>query len=103
MKLKINDYKLVCVKWHDAGSNDQWVSLKSVLEDKDQSCLSVGWLVSETPQRLILVASRTDTEDGEEDVSGHVTIPGAMVESIIELKVVKPRKPKKELAPIDSA
>lgn len=95
--MKLTDYKLVAVRWDDAGSNESWVSLQSVMDDKDQECLSVGWLVNETPYRLVLVASRTVNDaSGSEDVSGHLTVPRAMVRSITELRPFKAR-PKKEL------
>lgn len=86
--MKLTDFPLVAVLWNDAGSNERWVPLSEVLSDTDMECLSIGWLVQDTPYRLVLVASRTVSGDSE-DVSGHVTIPKAMIKSVQKLTLKK--------------
>jgi hypothetical protein len=89
------DYKLVQVTWNDAGSHDSWVSLKDIVEDKSMECISVGWLVSDRPDRLVLVASM-DLQTDQELVSGHVTIPKAVITDIRELSIKRVKQKKQE-------
>lgn len=93
--MKPTDYKLVLVVWNDATSNDSWVKLKDVVEDSSLECATVGWLVADKTDRLVIVAS-IDMQDEDELVSGHVTIPRSQIKSLQELTIKKARKPKTE-------
>lgn len=93
------EYKLVRVLWNDAESHDTWVQLGDVLKDKTMEVSSVGWLVHDNPDRVVIVASM-DLSSGSEQVSGHLQIPRQMVKEIVELQVHKPRaKKKKQIEP----
>lgn len=87
------EYKLVRVLWNDAESHDTWVQLGDVLKDKTMEVSSVGWLVHDNPDRVVIVASM-DLAAGSEQVSGHLQIPRQMVREIVELHIKKPRKKK---------
>lgn len=91
--MKTTDYKLVLIVWEDAESNDTWVALKDVTHDDPTNVASIGWLVKETPTRIVLVAS-IDLSNEKDMVSGHVTIPKTQVKEIKELTIKKPRKAK---------
>lgn len=97
--MKVTDHKLVMVNWRDAESHDTWISVKDATSDDTDEVASVGWLLADRPDKLILIASISLREDGQ--VSGHLAIPKAMVTSIKELAIKKPRQPKK--VPVEQA
>ena len=86
--MKPTDYKLVMITWSDAESNDTWVELKEITEDKQLHVCSIGWLVADKPDRLVIIASM-DLSNEKDMVSGHVTIPKAMVHEVKELQIKK--------------
>lgn len=93
--MKVTDYKLVLVIWDDADSHDTWVELKEVTTDNSMEVASVGWLVADKQDRLVLIASM-DLSNEKDMVSGHVTIPKAQVKKVIDIIIKRPKKPKKE-------
>ena len=98
--MKTTDYKLILCVWSDAESHDTWMELKDVTGDTSLEVASIGWLVADKPDRLVLVASM-DLSNEKDMVSGHVTIPKAMIKEVRELTVKRPKKPKKEHVDLD--
>lgn len=93
--MKVSDYKLVQVLWIDAESHPDWRELSEVIADGTLECISVGWLVSEREDRIVLVAS-VDLGDDGEMVASHITIPRSALKEIKELTIKKSRKIKEK-------
>ena len=88
-------YKLVEVLWKDAESHDEWVTLSDITDDnKPLDCVSVGFLVKETEDRVILCATLSLATDNQ--VSGHITIPKGMITAIKNLTYKGKPRVKKE-------
>lgn len=101
MGIKPNDYDLVLVHWNDAASHENWVDLKKIQNEDTTPCVTVGWLVADKPDKLVIVASMNLDPEAEQ-VSGHVSIPKPMIVSVKNLSIRKPRKPKVLVAETNS-
>ena len=77
-------YKLVQVLWIDSESSPDWTELKSVIQDDTLECVSVGFLLADKEDRIILAASLGLGRD--EIVASHVTIPKVAITEIHELR-----------------
>lgn len=74
--------KLVLVKWVDAVTMGHgWRSQDEIAKTQPTLCQSVGWVLKQTKQKLILVS----TIEGD-DCDGDTTIPMGMVKEIVPLK-----------------
>jgi len=77
--------KIVLVKWVDAVTEDHgWRKITDVKLGKPEKCESVGWLIKQTKEHVILVSSR-----GGQDCDGDITIPIGMIKEIIPLEAKK--------------
>lgn len=85
-------YKTVEVVWVDSESHPDWTDLKEVLDKKTLTCSSVGYLLEDVPDRIILAGSLN--LNGLSSVASHITIPRVAVISIAEIspKKIKIRK-----------
>jgi hypothetical protein len=84
--------ELVQIVWIDSAqllSDGVWSAKEDVLEISHDYILSVGFVVKETEENIVLVAHVSETE-----FSGEMCIPKAAVIDRVPLKVVKKRKPK---------
>ena len=81
--------KLVIVDWVDACSNRGWVDKDTLQTSTLLPCRSVGWLLKEDKECIVLVAHTSDTtEDGDfRQGNGDITIPKSTVKRIIKIKV----------------
>lgn len=87
MQLKKPLYKTVEVTWLDSEQNASWEKLSDVLEDQGTlDCKSVGYLIADKEDRIILASSMSSDEEYEEHISHYITIPRAAVVSIKELR-----------------
>ncbi len=101
MALDPTDYRLVQVKWTDAESHYKWADLADAIKETDMFCVSIGWVLLDAPDRLVIASSISLQEDAEM-VSGHLTIPKGMVKEIKELTLKgKPRSKKEKHIPFN--
>ena len=81
--MKSGKYPLVLVEWQDAAIAERWAAIKDVLnEGTTMPCISVGWLMQENADRLIVAAQL----DGGEECGLRVTIPRVCVKAITHLR-----------------
>lgn len=60
--MKIDTYKLIVVDWHDSRQpKPNWIFLDDLVNEGPVACCSVGWVVSETTENLILCPNLGDT------------------------------------------
>ena len=81
--------KLVVVDWTDSCSmtGGPWHSVESIKEDINKqslACRSVGWLIAESKDAIVLVAHQAfGTKEAElNQVSGDMTIPKCAIEKM---------------------
>ena len=82
-------FKIVEVLWLDSEHHSDWESLPSVLEEQETTsleCSSVGYLVAEKDDRIILATSFTIEEESETQISYFITIPRVAIVSQRELR-----------------
>ena len=81
--MKNGKYPLVLVKWQDSARAARGAAIEDVLkEGTTMQCLSVGWLIQENADRLIVAAQL----DGGEECGLRVTIPRVCVKTITHLR-----------------
>jgi len=84
---KLINYPMVLVTWHDAkDGNTGWQSLQDVQDEQLAMCHSLGWLVTYTNERTVIMADYSEY-DGEKDGGRHIAIPTGWVRSIAYLEV----------------
>lgn len=87
--------KLVLVEWVDSyGCSTNWRHLKEI-DDKRLLCKTVGWILREDDDRLVIVPHITcglKDEYGMEDECGcgDMTIPKEAVKKVTELTLITP-------------
>lgn len=80
-------FKIVEVVWADSEHFADWSKLSDVLEDQGSlDCKSVGYLIADKEDRMILATSISVDEIYEESVSAYLTIPKAAISSVKELR-----------------
>lgn len=81
-------FKIVEVFWVDSEHSSDWSKLEDVLEEQSGSleCRSVGYLVADKEDRIILATSVSNDEDTEESISAYITIPKVSILSQKELR-----------------
>lgn len=90
-------FKIVEVVWLDSEHHADWEGLSKVLEEQESvslGCRSVGYLIADKEDRVILSTSYTSEESEEAQVSYYITIPKIAVLDIKELRVKSPAKKK---------
>lgn len=73
--------KMLIVKWHDAVTDHGWTDLAEAAQLSLDCVTSVGYVVAEMPDRIILAASW----DGESSVNQQIVIPRDWIEEIVVL------------------
>lgn len=81
-------FKIIECIWVDSEHNSDWSKLDDVLEEQSGSleCRSVGYLIADKDDRIILATSISADESTEESVSAYITIPRVAIISIRELR-----------------
>lgn len=77
-------HKLVIVEWFDAHSIDGWEPLEG--EKKNVKCTSVGWLISDTKDNIVIVPNIADKGENKFDGCGKMIIPKVSIVSKRNLK-----------------
>lgn len=75
--------KLAIVKWVDSGGRNSWMSMDEAERENVCQCESVGWIVSDNEERIVIVQSR-DHSNGT--VHSTMTIPKVAVKSVQYLR-----------------
>lgn len=57
------DFPRVTVRWVDSACRVAWRDLEELEEDKPTTCETMGWLVKEEKEYVIVAASRDDVND----------------------------------------
>lgn len=80
-------FKIVEILWVDSEHSADWSKLSDVLEDQGSlECKSVGYLIADKEDRMILATSLSSDETYEENVSAYLTIPRLAILSVKELR-----------------
>ena len=82
--------RIVKVTWIDSSSplDRAWIPAEEAAKPGKVHCVSLGWLLNETEDFVVLVSSIAPTNDeGDFDVGGTITIPRVAVTNVEELKV----------------
>ena len=78
-------YPLVFVRWLDSyGCSSEWSEISNADEPVSHECLSVGWLVQETSEVIVLVPHYSPAHKrigAEEQGCGDMTIPKVAIKS----------------------
>ena len=81
---------LVMVKWLDSVQPvSRWQHLEDVGHPSVVTCVSVGWLISDTDDAKSLAPNMASTDPDSLQVSGVITIPSRCI-----LKVARLKEPK---------
>jgi hypothetical protein len=84
---KLTNYPMVLVTWYDAkDGNTGWQSLEEVQNEKLALCHSMGWLVTYTKERTVIMADYSEYDE-EKDGGRHIAIPTGWVKSIAYLEI----------------
>lgn len=99
-KSKKFKYKAVEVAWVDSEHNADWATLSEILEGQTSlECRSIGYLIADKADRVVLATSVTASEEVEDDaVSAYITIPK---QAILWIKEQRPVATKKKIANIE--
>lgn len=78
------------VEWVDSASNSEWESEYDVLLDAEradeQLCCSIGYVILDTDEKLVIVQSFSAQPEGKRNVSAALSIPAAAIRAIKELR-----------------
>lgn len=86
-------FRRVEVSWVDSEHNSDWSPLEAILEDQGSlECLSLGYLIADKEDRIILATSLTAAEDYEPLVSAYITIPKVCIVWMKDLRPVTVKK-----------
>ena len=72
---ELDRWPLVRVRWMDSIGQAGWNSLSYITEDHSLECVSVGWMVQEKNDRIVLVSHIQDASASDPKCDGHITIP----------------------------
>lgn len=87
MSVKKVSYKIVEIIWVDSDHSASWEKLEDVLEDQaGLECKSVGYLVADKEDRVIIASSMTADPEREEHISYYMAIPRQAILSIREYR-----------------
>lgn len=77
---------MVLVTWTDSVSDSRWQTLEHARGSVLKVCQSVGWVVAENDEALVICSSQSSYNDGSDlHVAEVWTIPAAVIESVREL------------------
>ena len=83
------DKPLVLVTWLDAKDGQTgWHSIVDIEKEKLATCYSVGWLMVQNNEKVIIMADYSEVEEDKEG-GRHIAIPNGWVKSIIHLRQEK--------------
>jgi hypothetical protein len=82
------EFPLVVIDWADAAGDDGWCSLDSARGYSPPLIQSVGFLIENNNDYLVIVQGISDETDIEEKCFGKFTIPKGMVKKIAVLGTV---------------
>ena len=89
MKISLNTYPYVFVKWEDHSGGAEWED-KADLEKNDHAiCVTGGWKVFEDEKRIKVMNSLAQYEGEELGYGGRSTILKADIIEVIEIKTRK--------------
>lgn len=79
--MKFNEHDLVLVEWQDSAQPlSHWLLLSDAPKPEIILCVSVGWVISETKDVLMLAPNIGDIQSGgSAQASGFIRIPTAAV------------------------
>ena len=84
--------KLVMIEWVDSQSFTRWVDYDGIDNNLELRCLSVGWLLHESADRIVIAShlsdSHVDDSDSPNQITGHMMIPRVSVRQMWELEEV---------------
>jgi hypothetical protein len=85
--------RLVLIEWLDAtgGTRAGWKPVADMKRDLPHKCRSVGWIIHEDDDRVVIVPHMTGDGDGD----GELTIPRDWQQSVLEL-TEKPQRRKRK-------
>ena len=76
-------YPLVLVEWIDAASRGirRWMTVEDVADFEEYRCVSVGWLIAESKDYIVVAPHVSPDEDIARlsDVQGEMKIPKAAI------------------------
>lgn len=76
MESKRLPFKIIECSWQDSEHSADWGKLSDVLEEQGTlECRSVGFLIADKEDRIILATSLSADEEYEDFVSSYITIP----------------------------
>jgi hypothetical protein len=82
-------HKLVLVKWQDAyNTTVNWKSIRELEKPKSMICFSVGWIIKQNKQNLLLMPHISDIKNRKSlgDGCGDIIIPKVSVLKIRRLR-----------------
>jgi hypothetical protein len=81
-------YKIVLVVWLDAcgGSKDGWHSMRSILRQKPYEARSVGYLVREEEDYIVVCPHLVGIGERDIDGDGELAIPRSWIKKVVTLK-----------------
>jgi hypothetical protein len=85
-------HKLYLIKWEDSYSSDnKWKSISGMTKPKRMVCVSVGWLIKETKNTILIVPHITDIKNKNSSGTGlgEIVIPNSAIRERRELKIKK--------------
>lgn len=78
--------QVFAVNWFDAAGATEWVDESEAADMNPPLCTTVGFILSKTKRKLVIVSTVGHGEDGQ--VGGREVIPAGMVQSIKSLGVI---------------
>jgi hypothetical protein len=82
----LTEYQMVLVEWLDSRQPTRgWQFLEDMKMPKSCRCLSVGWLLDEDADRVVIAAHRND-QDQDDQVMGIMVIPSGSIKKMTPLK-----------------
>ena len=88
MKVKVNNYKLIYLEWHDAFGRGGWRTSQELDEWKKGEFVvrEVGWLIEETDKQIILAGRHVPPDNGDDELYGGLQkIPTTWIRKRIDL------------------
>ena len=85
----MKNMKLVIVNWMDSSSRTGWWNIGAIKKDKVLLCRSVGWIVKENKEHIVLAPHITDWRKHKNlkiQGSGIISIPMKAIKKIETLK-----------------
>jgi hypothetical protein len=83
LELYMETHKFAAIEWIDAIQPTlQWEHVKDVTPPKNMLCHSVGWIVAESDEGIVVAAHIGDLESDDMQCIGHMTIPKSAIKEI---------------------